>query len=275
MPGIGFLSSIDYNADMQASFNAGLNANPPPPPYTHIEANGGYHGNLHTGLNHLLADSKVTLIVTFGGLMPYREANTNSTKQFISLIGGRLPGFVNPPSGNFIGCCDLQSIDYTSRITWLSTAANFPAGPGPFSPENIGLLYNSDSDMADNLWPGAGQSVDDKTTPGNFAADFGRFHNTNAVIISADANFHKNMDPLIHAANTSQKYICYPFPTYQNLLGHYRPTHGNAVIIGPDLDGAGNTNAAYYLMGVMASAILRGVAYQAVVPVPWAPPQPL
>jgi hypothetical protein len=84
--------------------------------------------------------------------------------------------------------------------------------------------------------------------------------------------FKKNQESLIPAANHSGLFICYPLQSYAN--GNHKPTHGNAVIIGPDLDG-NDANSAYFLLGQMASNVLGGVNLpNPNIPVPEGMPNP-
>jgi hypothetical protein len=158
---------------MQASFEAGLNMNPLPyiaPPQDSL----GYNTNsLNTGLDNLAQDANVTLIVTFGGLMPC-AAIAHSARPFISLIGGLgAPGFFYPPHTNFFGCISLESFVLDEvRISWLHTQG--------FAAANIGLLYNSHSVMGAQevaAW-GGGQPVDAVNgwnNPTRFGDDFNNF----------------------------------------------------------------------------------------------------
>jgi hypothetical protein len=64
------------------------------------------------------------LIVTFGGLVAYNSAKARATTKFISLIGGLPPTdgipWTEPPTGKFMGCCDLQSYTHNAnRVNWL------------------------------------------------------------------------------------------------------------------------------------------------------------
>jgi hypothetical protein len=254
MPGIGILSSIDYSARMQASFDAGLNMSPLPyiaPPQDGL----GYGtSSLNAGLDNLAQDSNVSLIVTFGGLMPCLAAIAHSARPFISLVGGLgAPGFVNPPNNRFLGCISLDSFVLDEvRIAWLHTQG--------YAAANIGLLYNSQSVMGPleaAAW-GGGQTVDAVNgwnNPTHFDQDFDNFGGAiTAIVISADPYFQRHREDLIPAANNSAKYICYPFRGYANRNGTHQPTRGRAVIIGPDLV-ANNQDGAYFLTGAMAAAV--------------------
>jgi hypothetical protein len=253
MPGIGILSSIDYNPRMQARFEAGLNTHPLPyiaPPQDSL----GYDTTaLNMGLDNLNNDPNVSLIVTFGGNIVSDAAIHHAVRPpFISLVGGVI---VTPPQNQFWGCVSLESFVLDSvRLAWLNTQG--------FVSANVGLLYNSHSFMhAQELaaWAaaGGGQVVDATNgwnNPTHFGDDFNNFGGgITAVVISADPYFQKNRDNLILAGDNFRKYICYPFRDYANLGGAHQPTHGRAVIIGPDLL-ANNQDGAYFLMGAMAAS---------------------
>jgi hypothetical protein len=277
MSGIGLLSTIDYSADMQTSFQAGFRS-VMALPYVTTQAQIGYNaGALGTAINTLNTDATLnanpqsSLIVTFGGFIACNAAILGSNFNFISLVGG-LPA-VPVPSGRFAGCCNLASfLTDQDRIDWLSDPANaghFPNGAA-FPTANIGLLYNRYSTMAPlelTAWraAGGGQAVaadQGWATPGNFNLDFNQFSNTiQAIVISADPYFHRHRNDLISAANGSTKYICYPLLSYRNLTAPAanQPTPGNAVVYGPDLhqvNPAVSTTAAYYQMGVMAATAI-------------------
>jgi hypothetical protein len=273
MPGIGILSSIDYNTDMQTAFGAGY-VTVGALPNTFVADKAGYQSaKLRTALHTLLNNPQVTLIVTFGGLIAYNVAQAYSTMTFISLVGGR-PS-INPPLGYFAGCCDLES--YTgdaARVAVLTNPANgghFPGGSA-FQAADIGLLYDSQSAMAQDelaTWGtlNTGAAVDATNgvaNPSNFGLDFNQFpQNIQAVVVSADPYFHRYRNQLVAAANASNKYICYPLLSYRNHSGT-RPAAGLACIVGPDL--VGNVAAgAYYQMGVMAANIINNVALTSVV----------
>jgi hypothetical protein len=111
--GIGILSTIAFDKDpAQIAFQAGVNQ--AAGFYYNIQDNIGFNGaQLTIALNKLLNDPKVGMIVTCGGLVTCQEAVTNDkTKPFISLIGWLPPApFSQPPSGQFIGCVNLNVID--------------------------------------------------------------------------------------------------------------------------------------------------------------------
>jgi hypothetical protein len=273
-PTIGILSSIHYSGAMQTSFLAGLNTSA----HFNILEDKGY-GRALRDAAVTLEGSGADLIVTFGGLIACEAAKqAGGSIKFISLIGGLSPGFIQPVDGNFVGCCNLQSFTHDGpRINWLvnnGKAANA---------QNVGLLYNSHSVMgpveaSPAHWTGGAvvDAVNGWTDPANFPRDFTGFPaNIQAIVISADAYFHKHKDDLIRAADGSGKYICYPLLTYRNTNGSVQPTHGSAVIIGPDLHEVNpiDPRSAYYEMGVMAATILRGAnPNPAIVAIAQAPP---
>jgi hypothetical protein len=217
MPGIGILSSIDYNAEMQASFQAGFTSVSALPYIAPVQDHIGYNlGNLNTALNALNTDATLnvnaanSVIVTFGGFVASNAAILGCKFKFVSLVGGT-PA-IPVPSWPFVGCCNLESfVTNTARINWLSNpanAGNFPNGAA-FPLANIGLLYNRYSAMApfETNWRGAGggpqivaadQGV---AAPANFNLDFNQFSATiQAIVISADPYFHRHKDDLIAAA---------------------------------------------------------------------------
>lgn len=280
MPGIGILSSIEYNADMRRHFEAGVRSilGPPLPPINSTQVSVGFDpAALRTAI---AAMTGFDLIVTFGGFFSCQAAILNSTTPFISLVGG-VPE-VLPPFGRFVGCCSLESHSHhQGRINWLSnpanvTAGHFPAGAA-FLPANIGLLYNPNAKMVIpelSHWQKAGGgpqvpvSAATLSTPSasTFLADFNSFAaNVQAVVISADPFFHTNREFLISAANTfvtvtpptpNNRYICYPLRSYRTAATAHATYR--VVFIGPDHPGAGapsDTNA-YYRMGVMAATYL-------------------
>jgi hypothetical protein len=275
MSGIGILSSIDYSNDMQTSFQAGYQSVGALPYLTFIDKVGYKSAKLRPALNTLLNNAQVTLIVTFGGLVVNNVAQAYSTKTFISLIGGQPT--VNPPSGYFAGCCDLESYardaDRVAALTNPQNASHFPGG-GAFQAANIGLLYNSHSSMSQDeldTWSelNAGTAVDATNgvgNPSNFSLDFNQFpQNIQSIVTSADPYFHRYRNQLISAANGTHKYICYPLHSYRN-TGGIQPNVGLACIIGSDLTG-NNADGAYYRMGVMAARVIGGVALPSAVDV--------
>jgi hypothetical protein len=278
MPGIGIMSSIDYSAKMQKAFEDGIKTIINPLPYIHnppLDKLGYKAANLAAALATLLGDGQVTLIVTFGGLIACGAAKGNNQKSVISLIGGTLPNYT-PPSGMFVGCCNLQSFTQDGpRITWLVNNGHAAAAA------NVGLLYNPQSVMANDetqSWTG-GTTVaanNGVANPANFGLDFAQFPaNIQAVVISADPYFNRHRNDLILAANNSTKYICYPLLSYRNLNGVNHPTHNNAVVIGPDLH-EDNAQSAYWQMGVMAATVLNGGNLNpAIVPIAQGNPLPL
>jgi hypothetical protein len=273
-PTVGILSSIHYSGAMQTSFLAGFKTTA----HFNILDERGYGQGLRDAAV-ALENSGANLIVTFGGLIACNAAKqAGGNIKFISLIGGLPPGFLPPVDGNFVGCCNLQSFTHDGpRITWLVNNAKAA------NAQNVGLLYNSHSVMGPleasaQYWTGGAvvDAVNGWNNPANFPQDFAGFPaNIQAIVISADAYFHKHKDALIAAANGSGKYICYPLHVYRNANGTPKPTHGNAVIIGPDLHEVNpiDPQSAYYQMGLMAATVLGGAnPNPAIVAIAQAPP---
>jgi hypothetical protein len=253
MTTIGIASSIEFSTEMQSSFLTGLNQ--ATAPTLNIQDKKGYGQGLQDAVT-LLVTQNVDLIVTFGGLIACKAAQLKDTTiPFISLVGGIPSGFTAPPSGVFVGCVSLESFTLdVVRLSWLNNIRLI-------APANVGLLYNSHSVMAQQEvtnWQAAhgGQAVDAVNgwkNPTQFGADFSTFGaGIQAVVVSADPYFYKNRDNLIAAANSSLKYICYPFRGYANKSSTTQPTPGKAVIFGPDLHQG--PDAAYSKMGVMAAS---------------------
>jgi hypothetical protein len=272
---IGIVSSIDYNPHMAAHFRAGFVAGGSawPGVDTSQTARGYAAGALQTAIATLNSAGAVNFIVTIGGLVTCHAAILNSSKRFISLVGGAPE--VSPPFGKFVGCCsmDCYAADQV-RLQWLTDpahAGHFPTG-APFALNSIGLLYNPNSKMAVpeiSNW-GGGQVVSAVNssavaipTVANFQADFALFSvGIQAIVISADPFFHQNKTNLIAAANSTNKYICYPLRSYRNRPAPManQPATGRSVLIGPDsaIPPPISTTNAYYRMGVMAAAALSG-----------------
>jgi hypothetical protein len=270
MAGIGILSSIDYNHDMSRHFEAGFTSvTPLLPAIDHPQVEIGYDpGLLRTAIFKL---ANADLIVTFGGFVSCKAAIDNSKKQFISLVGGSPQVTLNVSPGPgllFKGCCNLQSSSQDQiRIDWLLDPANrghFPNGQ-PSQPSDIGLLFNHNSKMMQDeikRWPG-GQTVAAVfgwNNPSDFDKDFSQFGSgIKAIVVSADPYFSLNRDDFIDAANKSKKHICYPLGSHRNVNGHFQPTPGNAVLIGPFHAAAPapiHHQNPYYRMGVMAATVL-------------------
>jgi hypothetical protein len=102
MPGIGILSSLPY-VRFATYFDQGLNL--PSVAYRNLQVNLGYSiSKLNNGLNQLLGDNNVTLIVSCGGLITELIA-ANSKVNYIALVGS------TPTSlgRNYKGHVDLES----------------------------------------------------------------------------------------------------------------------------------------------------------------------
>jgi hypothetical protein len=269
MPGIGILSSIDYNADMKDRFEAGFKSiRPGGLPYIVTQEKIGYDtSKLAEAITAINNDINLKLnpsmIVTFGGFVASNAAVNGANLKFISLIG-ETPLDTVPPSGNFVGCCHLGShLAMQNCIKFLLTAHPPTIG----APAKIGLLYNRNSatttrDLA--CWRDAGglatQAVsadNGYSNPNEFGKDFSQFSSgTEAIVVSADPHFNRYKNDLIMAANRAGKYMAYPFSSYRNRNGT-RPS-GNGGIYGIDLHEAGSTTCAYYKMGVMAATVFGG-----------------
>jgi hypothetical protein len=263
--GIGIVSSIGYDAKMTTAFDAGLalvptQTFPPnpgqayiPPPLDKLK----FHSQqIITAIQQFNLDTKIGLIVTFGGNFTWGVANQYASKPFISLLGGMLPNTPMPPSGRFAGGVTLDSFETdTARINDLVTVKP------KVQPSEIGLLYDPRAPMTqaelDN-WTGGQQIAASNgiSDPTKFSLDFQSFPNTiKAVVISAAPYFLAEREKLITAANATSLYLCYPLLRYRNNIGT-PPATGKATILGPDLcEGAIN---AYGLMGATANAVLSG-----------------
>jgi hypothetical protein len=85
------------------------------------------------------ADSN-TLVVTVGGLAVAKAAKAVGTKRYISIVGDTT-GFLNKPSGNFLGGISVESANQdANRISNVKTKSNV-------KDNTICLLFNSNSAM--------------------------------------------------------------------------------------------------------------------------------
>jgi hypothetical protein len=132
---LGIASSIEYSAEMQTSFLAGLQMNPIPNFVVRDKA--GYRlASLRKAISDLIT-AQVDLIVTFGGLVACNAAKAvvvaPTTIKFISLIGGQPPGFVPHPPGCSpdVAICKvlLKMQPASPGFQMLKMQATFPAGP--------------------------------------------------------------------------------------------------------------------------------------------------
>jgi hypothetical protein len=243
--GIGLISSINCTRPLKEAFEAGSGITPT------YKCNKGYRG-LSRAVDEFNGDGGVGLIVTVGGLIAYKAANSRSTKPFVSLAG-MIP---SNPGGLFKGLVNLQMYTFNpDRISYLGTKG--------FQSNHVYLFYNPNSATAQDEtggWTGATPPIEG-TTPGDndagtYPAAFDTITDqTAAVVISADPFFYDTRDKLIRAANRwveaagTNRYVCYPLQNYKN--GGPDPTSGKATLYGPTLE------QAYGYLGQLGANVLR------------------
>jgi len=270
MPGIGVLSTIPW-APFAASFDQGLNL--PAVVYRNLQDGLGY-GGLANGLNHLVADGSVTLIVAAGGLVTELAA-TNSTKDYIGLVGA-------PPaaSGRYSkGRVDLHSVanDHMHR-THLQTAHNIPFNAQCLFSNSMSAMSGQERGPAG---AGAGTpwgyianiQISEADTPAQRQQKYANAFtaipaNIRATIISADPFFNRYSSELVQAANTwvnaagTSRRVCYPLQEYLNTAPN--PAAGKTCICGPFIQ------QAYNYLGQLAAHVIQPVGH----PAPGNLPQP-
>jgi hypothetical protein len=239
--GIGIISTVDMPTGWRNAFKTGLNQSGVRIKFKHKES---YKENkLKTAIDKFNNDQEIGLIVTVGGLVIFKVADTNASKPFISLIGG-------PPANHgakFYGGVSLQSYQSNpARINYLGTKG--------FGSANVGLYYNPNSAMSGvetQLWTGAQPPIaaTGDNSKNAFGGDFANMPGTiTAVVVSADPFFQEAKNDLVAAANNSGKYLCYPLQDFGSSAP--KPDHGEATLYGPALTDA------YKLMGERAAVVL-------------------
>jgi hypothetical protein len=247
------LSTITMPAALQTAFTAGYNANGGTLTVDFVDNLGYDKPTLRAKFQELNNIGAIALVVTVGGLIIFKVANNQSTKKFISLVGGTPD---NNPSNAFLGGVSLQSFKMNRlRLGHLDDLG--------FQKNEVGLYQNPNSDMVDNEarhWKGGEiRQASGNNDPGAFANDLSLFSSgTKAIVISADPFFQKEKDKLVDAANAvaagpSGKYFCYPLQDYG--AAARLPLAGKTTLHGPSLADP------YRLLGVCASLVIKsGVA---------------
>jgi hypothetical protein len=284
---VNVVSSVDITATLKTAFESGLNqgmaaGNVITPAYFPALGYGA-------GLDAQIKTFKTGLVVTLGGLVSYLSAQGNATTQFVSLVGGTptLNGIAFPTPGTpagteFYGCVSLESYGGNtgnpSRMQYLATAPNPPRLSGNFAPGQICLLFNPNSIMhvaETSAWTAAGGAApvqggvdaNGKNSNKFYATAFGNIPQP-AVVVSADPFFHQSKDALVHAANNSKKFICYPLDNYRN--SNPAPSAGHATVYGPKLEDA------HKQLGLIARTVLtNGAAVAAIFRTPLGNPTDL
>jgi hypothetical protein len=240
--GIGLVSSIACTPAMKNAFQAGSGIEPK------YKCNVGYK-RLDDAVRAFDGDTGIGLIVTVGGLIAYKAANSDSTKPFVSLVGK----FPTDGSAYYKGAVNLQMYTFNpDRIAHLNTKG--------FQTSQVYLFYNPNSATASDekaAWTG-GPTVEGTTAGNNDAGTYNHAFDsitaqTAAVVMSADPFFYDTKSKLIAAANQwvaagTKRYICYPLQNYRT--GPPSPTGGKATLYGPSLE------QAYQYHGKMAKEVL-------------------
>jgi hypothetical protein len=243
MPGIGILSTVPYTGTAYATaFDQGFNmANVP---YRKVQDNCGYDANsLNTALQNLIGDGSVTLIVAVGGLAT-EVAATNSSKDYISLVGTAPAS----PGAHSKGRVSLGSVGYNQqRRTHLhNNPFNIPF-------DQHCLLSNDNSAMSGDERSNSGGGgirwgqvqpiqIGKSDTPQHRQQKYANAFNQvgssmRAVIISADPYFKFTSNELVTAADTwvtvagTTRRVCYPFQEY----GNDSPTANKTSLCGPSI----------------------------------------
>jgi hypothetical protein len=257
--GIGILSVVPYaGTDFETAFEAGFNvANITYRNSQHSLGHGA--GDLSNGLQALLDDQQVTLIVAVGGLVSELAAD-RSTKAYISLVGGAPQN----PGMHFRGRVNLGSVgDNQMRRTHLN---NRTIHDIPFNRHC--LLSNPLTGFSAQEQTGGGIAwgrvepadirKDDTVLQvrHKFANAFAQIGTTNmrAVVVSADSWYTKHKNELVSAANqwvdqagTSRR-VSYPFQEYRSA----QPVPRKACFCGPSI------LEAYNHVGRLAAHVLVG-----------------
>lgn len=240
--GIGLVSSIACRPAMKSAFEAGSGIVPK------YKCDVGYK-RLDDAVRAFVGDSGIGLIVTVGGLIAYKAANSDSTKPFVSLVGK----FPTDGSLYYKGAVNLQMYTFNpERIAHLNTKG--------FQTNQVYLFYNPNSATASDekaAWRGgptvAGTTAGDND-PGTYKNAFDSITaQTAAVVMSADPFFYDTKNKLIAAANEwvaagTKRYVCYPLQNYRT--GPPSPTSGKATLYGPSLE------QAYEYLGKLAKEAL-------------------
>lgn len=243
--GIGVISTIAVGTPLRNAFKSGLNN-----PNVTIKTKFALSYNqakLKREIEQFNNNSAIGLIITLGGLVAYNVAAAFATKPFLSLVGAA-PA---PAPAKCLGGVTLQSyLSDPLRVTYLE-------GKG-FSELQIGLFYNPNSVMANDekaRWTGAtppipgGVDASGENSSAVYPANFaGIPSNITALVVSADPFFQDTKDPLVAAANSSGRYVCYPLQDFGDASP--APTHQKATLYGPALADA------YKLLGVLAGNAL-------------------
>lgn len=247
--GIGVISTIRVPTPLRTAFKSGLNN---PNVVIKVEHALSYNRNkLKAKILQFNADETIGLILTVGGLVAYQAAALFATKPFLSLVGDAP---VNPAALCYGGVSMQSYRSNPDRVTYLG-------GKG-FAPAQIGLIQNPNSAMATAekaAWTGArptltaGVNANGDNDPTTYPNDFANIPaNLTAIVLSADPFFQDTKDDLVAAANSANRYMCYPLQDYAAAAP--APTHLKATAYGPALADP------YTLMGERAGSVLTSGA---------------
>lgn len=240
------LSTITLPQALKTAFSGGYNVSGGSLTVDFVDNLGYDRPTLRAKFQQLNGDGTVALVVTVGGLVIFRVADNQSTKKFISLVGGK----PDSHGGSFLGGVSLQSFKMnTMRLDHLDDLG--------FAKNEIGLFQNPNSDMATregNRWRGGEvRQASGNNNSGSFATDLPLFSSgIKAIVISADPFFQKEKNALVAAANATGKYFCYPLQDYGAATP--APLAGKATLHGPTLAGP------YRLLGVCTSLVINSGA---------------
>jgi hypothetical protein len=237
------LSTITMPAALQTAFMGGYNDSGGTLTVDFVDNLGYDRPTLRAKFQQLNGDNSVALVVTVGGLVIFRVGDNQSTKKFISLVGGKPENHGTA----FFGGVSLQSFRMNAmRLDHLNDLG--------FQKNEVGLFQNPNSDMATreaNRWRGGEvRQASGNNSSGSFGNDLQLFSSgIKAVVISADPFFQKEKNALVAAANATGRYFCYPLQDYGAATPP--PTPGKATLHGPDLADP------YRLLGVCASLVIN------------------
>jgi hypothetical protein len=257
--GIGIVSTIRYiDTDLEDNFRKGVKAEGQEAwcdatlPLDGQGFNYGDGSPLKKAVEALNKNIDVGLIVTVGGLASAIAAYLYSTKPFLSIFGGTTTEFPgNSAAGKFYGGVNLQTFpNNAERVGHLHDDLGY-------QPEQIALLLNPDAAMYkhekkewnDSANRGTIYEANDLLGMTTAFSNFTNNLNENAMIISPDSFFQDNKGALLELAKASNKYLCYPFHTYDNDHGKHKPRKPYTKH-GPFL------GTEYYNLGAMAGKVV-------------------
>jgi hypothetical protein len=258
-PGIGIISTIGYRGtNLETKFREGVNNKAWCDAADPLDGRGYDKKSLADAVTSFNNNPAVGLIVTVGGVAPAVAALRNSTKPFLSLVGGTIADFPGTIAGKFCGGLTLETFVHNNERFDHLTGSHGKPSRHHFTANQVCLLINPDTACADDemgLWPSPPRGKifkarNDREITQAFT-DFQQDNTLRAIVVSADPFLQDHKDILIAAANASNKHVCYPLHIYANTGKPHRPTPGRHTLHGPKLA------TAYHALGEKAAAVVR------------------